>query len=206
MTRHDDGELAPATNRARASAGFLRGGLLRARLLAVLGVTALTVAACAGAPAATPEPGDASTIAAPESAPPDTEEGPGFTATTLDGDEIHTSSFAGTPVILWFWAPWCPICQAEGPGLAELAAEFDGRVQFVGVAGLGSVEEMQTFVTDTGTENLVHMIDDDGSIWRRFGVVATPSHGFVTAEGEVEIKRGWIRPADLRAEAEALLD
>ena len=185
-----------------------------ARLAALAAVLALTLAACAGDPEPTPSPGEASPIEGlPTEAPPDTSEepaeaddGPGFTATTLDGDQIESASFAGTPVVLWFWAPWCTICQAEGPGLAEVAAEFEGQIEFVGVAGLGSVEEMQVFVADTGTDGLVHMVDDDGSIWQRFGVVATPSHGFVTSEGDVEIERGWLRAADLRERAQELLD
>ena len=177
----------------------------RARL-AALAVLALALAACSGSPAETPEPGEASPVAGLSTEAPPEEDGPGFTATTLDGDQIESASFAGTPVVLWFWAPWCTICQAEGPGLAEVAAEFEGQIEFVGVAGLGSVEEMQVFVADTGTDGLVHMVDDDGSIWQRFGVVATPSHGFVTSEGDVEIERGWLRSADLRERALELLD
>jgi thiol-disulfide isomerase/thioredoxin len=174
-----------------------------ARIVAVLAATALALAACTGNAPAAPDPGEASPIAALESEPP-ADDSPGFTAVTLDGGEIHTSSFAGTPVVLWFWAPWCTICQAEGPGLAEIAAEFDGQVQFVGVAGQGTIEEMEKFVADTGTGDLVHMVDEDGSIFRRFGVVATPSHGFVTSDGVVDIRRGWIRPAELRTMAEEL--
>lgn len=203
MTQHDDVDFAPRSTRAR-----------RTRMAAALLAVLATLAACSGAPEQTPSPGEASPVAGlPSEAPPDTseeppeaEDGPGFTATTLDGDQIESASFAGTPVVLWFWAPWCTICQAEGPGLAEVAAEFEGQIEFVGVAGLGSVEEMQVFVTDTGTDGLVHMVDDDGSIWQRFGVVATPSHGFVTSEGDVEIERGWLRAADLRERAQELLD
>jgi thiol-disulfide isomerase/thioredoxin len=179
-----------------------RWGSSRIRLVLVLAATTLA-AACA--PATAPEPGEVSPVAGLATQAPAEPGSAAFTATTLDG-EVFESSILDPPLVLWFWAPWCTICQAEGPILAEVAAEFDGEVNFFGVAGLGTVEEMQTFVADTGTEALTHLVDDDGSIWQRFGVAATPSHILVDRAGEVDVEAGWIRPADLRAKVEALLD
>lgn len=174
-----------------------------ARMAAVLATLALTVAACAAAPADAPAVGDASPIAGLPTGPaPDP--GSAFTATTLDGGELESSAL-DAPVILWFWAPWCTICQAEGPGVAEVAAEFEGQIEIIGVAGLGSVEEMQAFVADTGTGELTHMIDADGSIWQRFGVTATPTHIFVSPDGDVDLQLGWMRAVDLRERIEELL-
>jgi thiol-disulfide isomerase/thioredoxin len=39
----------------------------------------------------------------------------------------------GKPVVVNFWGSWCPPCEAEAPGLAEVSSEFEGRVQFLGV-------------------------------------------------------------------------
>ena len=80
---------------------------------------------------------------------------------------------AGRPVVLWFWAAWCTRCRAAAPEVAAVGAEFEGRVSVVGVAGLGSgIEAMRRFVAETGLTGLVHVADDDGAVWRRFGVTA----------------------------------
>lgn len=147
-------------------------------LAAVVAVLALVLAACGGS-ASTPE--------ASGSAGSD---GPSFAATTLDGAELASASFEGKPTVLWFWAPWCTICRAEGPEVSAAAAAFEGDVELIGVAGRGEVPDMESFVADTGTDALTHVIDDDGSIWADYGVVAQPAYAFVSADGSIDVVTG----------------
>ncbi len=127
-----------------------------------------------------------------------------FRARTVDGAEFDGASLAGKPVVLWFWAPWCTICRGEAPDVAAIAKEFGGRVQFVGIAGLGPVSDMQQFVSQTKTGGFTHLADVDGSIWNRFGIAAQPAFVFIRADGSDKSFLGGLGADDLRNMANKL--
>ena len=89
--------------------------------------------------------------------------------------------------------------------MAAVAAEYQGRVRFVGVPSRGSVEEMREFVADTGTGGVTHVVDADGELWRRFGIVGQPAFADIRADGAVTVSRGGRDAAELRQAADALL-
>lgn len=49
--------------------------------------------------------------------------------TDKDFDEVVLQAQA--PVLVDFWAPWCPPCKMLAPIVDELAQEYSGRVSFV---------------------------------------------------------------------------
>ncbi len=118
---------------------------------------------------------------------------------TVDGATFDAASLTGRPVVLWFWAPWCTICRAEAPTVSKIAAEYAGRVQFVGVAGQDTAQAMSRFVADTGTGSLTHLSDTTGVVWREFGVAVQPSFAFITSDGATDIRVGALEEAALRA-------
>lgn len=128
-----------------------------------------------------------------------------FTASTLAGKKMDVSSLAGQPVVLWFWAPWCTICRAEAPDVAKVAAELEGQVRFLGVPGIGQEKDMRAFVQDTGTGGFDHLVDSDGSLWQRFGVVAQPAFAFVAPDGSVQVFAGALGGGALRERAQSLV-
>jgi thiol-disulfide isomerase/thioredoxin len=109
-----------------------------------------------------------------------------FTGRTLDGAEFDAASLAGKPVVLWFWAPWCPKCRAAGPEVAKTAAQHAGKLTVLGVAGLSNdTGSMREFVTATNTGGLTHLSDPSGGIWKRFGVTAQDTYVLIGADGSV---------------------
>lgn len=107
-----------------------------------------------------------------------------FEATTLDGKAFKGADLAERPVVFWFWAPWCPKCMSEGPAVAETARKYQGKVAFVGVAGLdGSKDRMRAFVSRTGTEGFAHLDDRTGKVYKHFRVTSQSSYVFLGRDG-----------------------
>lgn len=129
--------------------------------------------------------------------------------TTLAGEPFDATTVAEQPVVLWFWAPWCTICRAEAPDVAELATELRAAgspVTLLGVSGRGEVSAMHDFVSETGTQEITHLVDADGSLWRAFGVITQPAFALISADGEVEVVNGALGADGLRAAASRLAE
>ena len=104
-----------------------------------------------------------------------------FTGTTLSGSPFNGASLQGKPAVLWFWAPWCPFCNAEAPGVSQVAAS-NPKVTFLGIAGRSDVGQMQNFVSKYGL-NFTNLNDSDGSLWARYNVPWQPAYVFYRADG-----------------------
>jgi peroxiredoxin len=128
----------------------------------------------------------------------------GFTATTVDGKQFDAATLAGRPVVLWFWAAWCPRCRAAADEVAGVQRDFAGRVHTVGVAGLNSgAAGMREFVADHGIGGFVNLADDEGAVWRRFGVTTQEYYVLLDAGGAV-VHKGPLTPDGLRDRVTAL--
>jgi hypothetical protein len=57
---------------------------------------------------------------------------------------------------------------------------------------------MREFVADTGTGDLRHAVDEDGSLWTRFGVISQPAFVFVSSAGTTESFAGSLGREQLR--------
>ena len=51
----------------------------------------------------------------------------GFALKSLEGEQVALNDVRGKPIVLDFWASWCPPCRAELPLIEKLRTEFDGK-------------------------------------------------------------------------------
>jgi thiol-disulfide isomerase/thioredoxin len=127
-----------------------------------------------------------------------------FSGKTVDGKDFSGESLAGKPAVLWFWAPWCPKCRGEAPGVADAVKSVGGAVTFVGVAARDEVPNMRKFVEQHGLSGFAHLADTDLAIWKRFGVVEQPAYAFIAKDGTVEVVTARVSKDDLMRRAQAL--
>ncbi|MCH7231468.1 TlpA family protein disulfide reductase [Glycomyces sp. L485] len=132
-----------------------------------------------------------------------------FTATTVDGEEFEGASLVGDPTVLWFWEHDCPICQSQGPAVADLYDEFGDRIDIVGVSGAGiyaasSADDREGFVEQTGTGDAFHIEDQDYELRNAFGIVSQSTFVVLDGEGEV-VESGSLSEDDLNDAVEDLV-
>ena len=114
-----------------------------------------------------------------------------FSATTVSGTAFNSKVLLGNkPSVLWFWAPWCAICQNESAAMVAASQKYKSRINFIGVGALGNKAELQEFVTKTGTSVFTNIDDSSGAVWKRFGVVIQPTLVFVDRRGKITTKIG----------------
>ena len=119
---------------------------------------------------------------------------PDFTLTTFGGEAVQLSAFAGRPVVINFWASWCPPCRTEAAALtnvarAEMAA---GRAVFIGIDVRDSEENARRFVSDFAVTYPTG--PDPGGVESAYHGVGIPYTVFVAADGT--IARTWLGPLD----------
>ena len=111
---------------------------------------------------------------------------PAFTLPRLGGGApVSVTAFRGTPVIISFFASWCPHCRSELAAMGSIARQNAGRVAVVGVdsndgAG-GDAEKLLTAAHATYPVGL----DVNAQVASRYLLTALPVTYFVDGRGRV---------------------
>jgi len=124
---------------------------------------------------------------------------PDFRLPTVSGPEekIRLSEVVrDNPVLLVFWATWCPSCAEEVPRLNEWNGLFkaDG-LQILGVNVQESREDVRAFQKDYRMDYSV-VLDEDGKVAKQFGVSGLPTTVFLAKGGEIRYY-GYSLPANI---------
>jgi thiol-disulfide isomerase/thioredoxin len=111
-----------------------------------------------------------------------------FTGTTVDGKPFDGRSLIGKPAVLWFWAPWCPTCLQQAPGVRKAVEQYGDRVTIVGVAGLDKATAMPEFIRLAKIESITNLSDEPGDLWKRFGITAQSIFVLIDETGTVTFR------------------
>ncbi len=122
-------------------------------------------------------------LAGCSSAPPDSiAELDTFPFTTLDGESGTLAAYEGEPIVVNFFASWCPPCRAEMPAFEEVHNSSD--VTILGVSHDFDETSWRSFVGETGI-TFETVFQPDQEIYEALGAVAMPTTVLITADGTI---------------------
>ena len=162
-------------------------------------------------PPATEQPG---TIA-PETDPPvmydpDKNTAPDFTVLDANGKKTRLSDNFGKPIVINFWATWCPPCKRELPDFDKLCTEYGDKVVFMMVnltdGRRDTVDGTKKFISKNGYTFPVYF-DTEYNGADAYNVSSIPQTTFIDANGNVYTTRiGAMNETVLRSYINALLE
>ena len=103
---------------------------------------------------------------------------------SFDGEVTSLDAYAGEPLVVNFWASWCPPCVAEMPDFERVHQDRRDEVRFIGLNTQDSEASALDLVELTGVTYDLGW-DPEGELFRDFEVVSMPSTFFVDEDGAI---------------------
>ncbi len=107
---------------------------------------------------------------------------PDFSLESLDGSTVRLADLRGHPVLVNFWASWCPPCKEEMPGFEKVWQKVrgDGTI-FLGISR-EDASTIRDFVTKGGYD-WTFLLDPEDKAYRKYEVTGFPESYFVDRDG-----------------------
>lgn len=127
----------------------------------------------------------------------DTPRGPApvFSGTLLDGTSVSLADFRGQPMLLYFWATWCPVCKLEQGTIDALAADYPVLTVAMDEA---APEAILAYLKAADIDYpVIH--DRDFAISRHYAIRGVPTSIILDADGRIRfVEAGYTTGIGLR--------
>lgn len=114
-----------------------------------------------------------------------------FKQKDMNGNTINMNAIIGKkPVLLVFWASWCPNCKSETPKVNKLFAQYKDRgMEFIGI-NIGhndSLARARSFIEKT---KMVYptVFDKSSTITQKYRVIGVPTIIVADANGTIQFR------------------
>ena len=98
------------------------------------------------------------------------------------GKPLSLDGYRGKPILINFWATWCPPCVAELPALDRASDKLAGDVKILLISvDRGGSKKALPFLQDRSIARPHFAFDANGELSREMGVRGLPTSFLVTA-------------------------
>ncbi|MGB5824642.1 MAG: TlpA disulfide reductase family protein [Proteocatella sp.] len=112
-----------------------------------------------------------------------------FTVYDIDNNEVKLYDFTGQPIVINFWASWCPPCRAEMDYFQEASDYYsDKGVKFLMLNSTDGTRETVETATSYFDENSYTMdiyFDSDFDAAKKYDARSLPTTFFIDSEGYI---------------------
>lgn len=125
-------------------------------------------------------------------------------------NKVRLSDYTGKPVVVNFWASWCPPCKAEMPAFNEISNKYNKDQLAVLMVDMTdgqreTVDTAKKFIKDNNY-NMNVLFDKDGSASVNYNILTIPRTLFIDKNGYiVEDHSGDITKDELESQIKSLL-
>lgn len=114
---------------------------------------------------------------------------PDFNLTTLDGKTVKLSDYRGKPVMLNFWATWCPPCRSEMPDMEKFHQDTDIVILAVNLTSQESnLQSVHDFIDELGLTFTIPL-DETNEVATNYQIQPIPTTFMIDKTGKIHHKQ-----------------
>jgi thiol-disulfide isomerase/thioredoxin len=120
---------------------------------------------------------------------------PHIIGATIDAKKIDLAEYQSRPVIIYFWAEWCPICRYETPAINALVKDY----QVLSISTFTeNKQDVEKYLQD---ENITMPViyDENNVLANLYNVTAVPTAFIVDSKGNIQfVEKGFTSAIGLK--------
>lgn len=113
---------------------------------------------------------------------------PDFQLQDLEGNEVSLSSLRGSPILLNFWATWCPPCRLEMPFIQEVYQEWTDKGLVILAIDMGESAATVRDFMQNNNYTIPVLLDTRRVVSQKYNVTAIPTTFFIDRNGVIQDK------------------
>jgi len=111
---------------------------------------------------------------------------PDFQLPNLDGQAVSLGNLRGEPVLINFWATWCPPCRSEMPYIQEIYEEWADKGLVILAVNIGeSSSTVEDFMQSQNLSFTV-LLDTKSDVAQKYNITGIPTTFFMDKDGIIQ--------------------
>lgn len=109
---------------------------------------------------------------------------PDFTLLDLNDNEVSLSDFKGQPVMVNFFASWCPPCIEEAPEIQRFQESHGDKIKLL-IIDRAEPKRLVVEFKEKFQSTSTYLLDKNDSLARPYGILGQPETFFIDKNGIV---------------------